>query len=264
METDKAETKLRVITPEEAKEILSKSNINNRNIRFRYVEWLAKLIVEGQWMVTHQGIAFDRNGRLVDGQHRLLAISKSGKNTPILVTTNLEEDSYNHIDIGRIRSRSDIYKIRAPFSAFITSLARATRGGSDKFNNEEIVNIIEKTGAIFDELVNTVKVKIFTSGPVLAALIYHYHRTSNPMVKKHVKSLYFNLKAFNYSELPPVGHAFHKSLVKRQSINIKPSILLAEFLYVLDPDNQDAIRIKECRDLVYDDFKIWISELTKE
>lgn len=264
METNKAETKLRVITPEEAKEILSKSNINNRRIRLRYVDWLAKLIVEGQWMVTHQGIAFDKNGRLVDGQHRLLAISKSGKDTPILVTTNLEEESYNHIDIGAIRNRADIYKIRPPFSAFMASLARATRGGSDKFNNEEIINIIEKTGSIFDELVNTVKVKIFTSGSVLAALIYHYHRPSNPIVKKYVKSLYFNLKAFNYSELPPVGQAFHKSLVKRQGINIKASVLLAEFLYVLDPANQDATRVKECRELVYDDFKIWVSELTKE
>jgi hypothetical protein len=35
-------------------------------------------MVEGRFQVTHQGIGFDEDGQLTDGQHRLQGIVNSG------------------------------------------------------------------------------------------------------------------------------------------------------------------------------------------
>lgn len=69
------------ITPELAKEWLanSKDVVRNRNITASRVSSYADQMLSGQWRVTHQGIAFDENNHLTDGQHRLSAIVKAGE-----------------------------------------------------------------------------------------------------------------------------------------------------------------------------------------
>jgi hypothetical protein len=66
-----------IITPEFAKDILTR-NYGNRPIRESSVRRYAKLMKEGKWEVTHQAIALDKRGHLVDGQHRLNAVIKAG------------------------------------------------------------------------------------------------------------------------------------------------------------------------------------------
>jgi len=73
-------TKVEIIDPVLAKKYLAK-NINNRNIRNKWVEHLANAIKRGEWITTHQGIAFNNLGFLADGQHRLHAIIQA--NTPV-------------------------------------------------------------------------------------------------------------------------------------------------------------------------------------
>ena len=52
-------------------------NVRNRRIDQKHVNCLAQEMAAGRWMMTHQGIAFDANGTLIDGQHRLWAIKPS-------------------------------------------------------------------------------------------------------------------------------------------------------------------------------------------
>lgn len=66
--------RLEVITPELASYWLSNCNQGNRSIKQAVVKKYAQDITEGQWRITHQCIAFDIAGRLVDGQHRLSAV----------------------------------------------------------------------------------------------------------------------------------------------------------------------------------------------
>lgn len=82
-------TKIELITPEAAARILREANIDNRKLKPRKVEALARDIRAGTFVVTHQGIAFDDEGRLLDGQHRLSAIVLAGKAAQMLVTKNL-------------------------------------------------------------------------------------------------------------------------------------------------------------------------------
>jgi hypothetical protein len=66
-------TKVQMVTPVKAGEWLQ-ANTPNRPLSKPIVKAFAEAMRRGEWVVTHRGIAFDTNGVLVDGQHRLAAI----------------------------------------------------------------------------------------------------------------------------------------------------------------------------------------------
>jgi len=61
--------KVEMVTPQLAEKYLEK-NIENRRVREWWVNSLAGAIRRDEWILTHQGIAFDTNNRLIDGQHK--------------------------------------------------------------------------------------------------------------------------------------------------------------------------------------------------
>jgi hypothetical protein len=110
-------TQIETITPRWAAEVLE--NKNTRNIRFQktWAEKLARDIKAGTFLLTHQGIAFDAEGILLDGQHRLAAVVMANKPVQMLVTTGIacsqkanggQMRTWNTIDQGRIRKAGDV------------------------------------------------------------------------------------------------------------------------------------------------------------
>lgn len=95
------------VTPDLAREMLATS-VGNRHIRESHVKALAALQRRGEWMLTHQGVAFDRNGALRDGHHRLTAVTKSGVTVPMMVTVGLDPESTIAMDQGALRTLADI------------------------------------------------------------------------------------------------------------------------------------------------------------
>ncbi|MER2512320.1 MAG: hypothetical protein ABTR20_13405 [Candidatus Competibacter sp.] len=100
--TIKSEIKL--VTPEMAKQFLI-YNDGNRHIREAWVSYLAYCIKNNEWQQTHQGIAFSEDGRLLDGQHRLLAVIKADQSINMLITTGLKQDAFMSID--NLQPRTD-------------------------------------------------------------------------------------------------------------------------------------------------------------
>ncbi len=64
-----------------------------------------------QWYVTHQGRAFDEAGNRVDGRHRLMAISETGKGQWMQVTRGLSKAAVEALDRGRNRSLAHALQI---------------------------------------------------------------------------------------------------------------------------------------------------------
>lgn len=94
------------VTPKMAHEYLSK-NRKNRKIRPSRVDRLARDILAGNYLVTGEAIKFDKNGNLIDGQHRCAAILKAGQPVCILVVTGLDLGVQRVIDTGGARSAAD-------------------------------------------------------------------------------------------------------------------------------------------------------------
>lgn len=113
-----------ICTPQMADEFL-KRNCNNRKLSSTRVAFLVRQIVDGNWMMTHQGIAFWDDGTLADGQHRLTAIVRAGKSVPVMMTTGLQKPAIHAIDMGRPRSTVDILRfVGMDISPSMVSAAR--------------------------------------------------------------------------------------------------------------------------------------------
>lgn len=103
-----------LITPEIATKMLEK-NVGNRAISKPHLDFLTNQMSNGQWMYAADPIRIATNGKVLDGQHRLTAIVKSGKSLEMLVVSDLDESVFSVIDTGKGRSAGDVLSI-ASFS----------------------------------------------------------------------------------------------------------------------------------------------------
>ena len=103
MFTTKAEITTETITPAMALKYLENNHFNRRLNEGRVKE-LARKIKEGKYVMPPDAIAFDTKGRLVNGQHRLLACVEA--NTPIesIVYRDADERIFMVTDIGMRKS----------------------------------------------------------------------------------------------------------------------------------------------------------------
>jgi hypothetical protein len=114
---------LMAVTPSMAARWLEGANNRNRRLSDRYAERLARDIRHGRWKMTHEGIAFDPHGVLLDGQHRLWAIVLANRAVKLYVWLNVPPDALMAIDNGRPRSLADILTLG---------------GGMDRVGNREL------------------------------------------------------------------------------------------------------------------------------
>lgn len=70
------QTQIIDVSPTLAQEWLKK-NVFNRVLSKNVVSKYAYDMKNNDWTLTHQGIAFDTDGNLADGQHRLQAVIES-------------------------------------------------------------------------------------------------------------------------------------------------------------------------------------------
>lgn len=99
-------------TVDMAEEIISKSQPedNYRKVKQNVVNDYAKDMTNRTWIFCGDCIRFDKNGKLIDGQHRLRAIIKSKTAQKFVVVQGLEPESALVMDIGHKRSVEDYLK----------------------------------------------------------------------------------------------------------------------------------------------------------
>jgi hypothetical protein len=103
---------VQTITPSDAERLLiGAAAQRQRALSNTRVQQLARIMRDGQFKVTHQPIAIDANGVLIDGQHRVAAIAASGVNVEILVAYDADPETFDLIDTGRPRSPSQTLQI---------------------------------------------------------------------------------------------------------------------------------------------------------
>lgn len=109
METQ-IKTIVREVTPELAKELLSRNGVN-RLLRDRKINQFLHDMINGNWYLTAQGISVSKTGRLIDGQHRLSAIIKYGKGVEMMITYGIDDAAFIAYDCGFNRTSGDVFHI---------------------------------------------------------------------------------------------------------------------------------------------------------
>lgn len=103
-------TEVKLVTPEMAKNWMT-GNTMNRRINKSYVTHYARQMVNGLWTLTGEPIIFSNSHKLLDGQHRLLAVIESNTPVEFLVVFNVQEECFKDINTGKNRTVGDIFSI---------------------------------------------------------------------------------------------------------------------------------------------------------
>lgn len=119
---------LKEITPEEAHEILSWYNDNNRPLTKGRVATYVQAIESGKWGFNGAPIRFKQDGSLLDGQHRLNAVYKSGVTQKFAIVGGLDDYAFTTMDYGKTRNGADVLYI-------------AEKGNSDDPNPKNLVGL---------------------------------------------------------------------------------------------------------------------------
>lgn len=160
------------ITPEYASELL-KFNTNNRNLRPNIVEKYAKRMRGGEWVLSNDAITISKGNVLLNGQHRLSAVVKSGVACPFLVFYGAEDKAYDIMDRPVVRSMGDVlfHRGRGNYTAqasTLTALAGLIEDYTTKESNKrfapktsdytegELINLYERFGDRIEHYANFV------------------------------------------------------------------------------------------------------------
>lgn len=127
------ETKIVRVTPAMAENWLEANTIN-RPLRKSVVDGFIAAYKRGEHRLTHQGIAFADTGELIDGQHRLTAISRMPPefSLELMVTRGMAKSAFDAIDQGLKRSHSDVLRVpqgQAAVARYLASIYETSRIG---------------------------------------------------------------------------------------------------------------------------------------
>jgi hypothetical protein len=95
------------VTPVQSALIL-KSNGHNRRVSNPQLDVMIGILSRGDWKRTHQGMAFYKDGSLMDAQHRLGAsVLTDIPLSPIMVSGGYDKEDNDAIDAGTKRTAAD-------------------------------------------------------------------------------------------------------------------------------------------------------------
>lgn len=178
METNKIYTKNVLITPEYAEKLLQK-NVANRPLTKRIVDWYAYQMSIGQWTISGQTISISDRGTLLDGQHRLAAIVKSGVPLWFTIAYNVPFESFINYDNLKTRSAKDAMSVEnipnalnlstmiGAYNAIISgqlatlgfgfTVNKRVNGGGvykskHKFTNNDVIQLYHSNADLFQEV----------------------------------------------------------------------------------------------------------------
>lgn len=149
-------SQLVAVSPDLAAQWLG-GNTVNRNLRARVVDMYARDMAAGNWRVTGESIKLSKSGRLLDGQHRLSAVIKSGVTIQMYVVFDLEDAAQEVMDSGIQRNAADALTMSGvKNAATYTAVARLAiafeRGdkmiGKGGITNSEVYEWLERHPAV--------------------------------------------------------------------------------------------------------------------
>ena len=236
-------TEIKRITPTLAKTMLER-NTDNRPLRRGHMKALADAITRGEWKVTHQGIAFAKDGRLLDGQHRLAAIVEANVAVMMMVSWDISDESFIALDLGVRRSVSDVLDIPVRLAAvarLIAFIVDGTRQGA--VTPQQMIPYVEAVQGAYDELIAYCPTfrKTWSASPVQAAAIIRMHDGED---RDYVKLVYHALVHLEFDMMPPVAQSLYRQIESGKVRGAAAVDMYARCLKVFSRRHRDTTRIQ--------------------
>lgn len=236
-----------IVTPQIASEWLS-ANVSNRPLRRTVVDGLKAAFIRGEYVQTHQGIAFSLAGELLDGQHRLTAISELRDGAfPMLVTQGLADEAFQVMDIGVKRTAADSLRNddkrvveAARLIAFICTNKRAS------VTPTMLIPIIDSISRSHNSLIAfcPTVARTWSAAPVRLAAVLTMMTGGDA---DYVRLIYRSLVTSDFDSMPRVAQALYKSHVNGHVRASDHADMISRCMDVFSPRkaNNGRIQIKD-------------------
>lgn len=129
--SDTIKTEVITVTPRLAKQLLDQ-NTQNRKVSQVNLDRVKASMLRDEWVLNGEAIKIAKNGRILDGQHRLLASIETDTTFPTLIAYGLEDTAQDTMDTGKRRTLSDVlqiagYKNTTNLASIVQSIIRSER-----------------------------------------------------------------------------------------------------------------------------------------
>lgn len=231
------------VTPASATEMLEK-NQGNRTMRRGAVASYASLMDAGKWMCSPDGIIIGKSGRLLQGQHRLMAVVASGCTVQMVIWRGVDEDVFHVLDRGLKRSLFDAIgeeRRLTEAAAFIARYSFSNR----VFTDEDVRDIVALIAPEHDMLMaaSTTSAKKMSASPVRAAACI---MMMSGYDKEYICDVYQSLVLRRLGDLPPVAQAFVSWSMKAPKLGGAAAQLdlFARATVFFNPERREQTRIQ--------------------
>jgi predicted transglutaminase-like cysteine proteinase len=230
------------VTPDMAAEWLE-VNTANRPVKQHVVAQYAAAMKRGEWKLTHQGIAFDKYGKLQDGQHRLWAIIDSGVSVEMQVTRNASPEAFTCLDNGAKRTLADLTQLPNAHAQVCAALARIA-GGSSAASAASV----EKYYAAFGDSIKALlsyhggAARTFSAAPIKAMAVLR--TTLDPSSTDYVCQVYAGMCGMKLENLPSVAASFVRSAMRDRITTANSTDVACRAWRVVDPKNSHLSIVK--------------------
>lgn len=192
---------IKEVTPEMAAELLAR-NVNNRKLNDKSVRFYADEMQRGDWQLNGETIKLNSDGNLIDGQHRLSAVVRSGCTVKMEFRGGLNGREMATIDTGKPRSAADVLYMKglkytqaqAEAARFIIAYDSnvVVRGRIEsKISNERILKFVESNPSLVSHAhsCHEKAIKSLVSPSRALALWFLFDRHDEDMATKFFTSL---------------------------------------------------------------------------
>lgn len=142
------------VGPTEADEML-KRNDRNRRTKWRQIDKYARDMADGKWVLNGETIVVADSGRLLNGQHRLLAIIKAEATIQVIVVRGVPEAAFATMDQGSKRTVGDVLTIRGEENANTLGATAVNIWRWEQFPDDRLKSSAVPTQAEIADLIET-------------------------------------------------------------------------------------------------------------
>lgn len=231
------------ITPQIATKMLM-ANKNMRAISRTAVDNLKEAWARGEYVTSHQGIAFV-GGDLVDGQHRLTAVSEMPPNFSIemLVCRNVDERAVKVMDLGRKRSAAEILGEDRRVVEAARFLAAIYVAKANAITPQYLERFVESIRAPHEDLLRfcPAACKMWSSAPVRAAFVVVSLADGDT---DYAKLVYRSLVQQDFNTMPRSAQAVFRAHIAGKVRAAQSSDAFVRMLKIFNPANAQLAKIQ--------------------
>lgn len=215
-----------MVTPEMAETMLADRG-PNRHVTAPVINKYARDMLAGRWQLNGQTIKIAKDGRLLDGQHRLEAAKKAKCSFPAIIVEGLAQETFSSLDIGRRRSVSDVLRERGESHTIV--LASALRwlwmigngvilAANSSPTNGELLEVLEDNPEVRTSIKQVSAIREIMGSGIAAAL----HRTFADKDDNRADEFFSRLiDGVQLAEQSPIRHLRERLIRTRSSHRVR-------------------------------------------